>query len=386
MFWLAVGLWTLACDRRVEAPPDAPLRIGIIAPLTGPLAQVIGIPSRAAAEIAVEQVNAEGGLWIEGRQRKVEILIEDSLADPSHSVEVVRRWIGQEDLVVIVGPMVSSTAIPVAELAESYGLPMLTPSASSPKVLAGKQWVFRLTLSDTAQGWALGHFAVREAGPRCAVLFDQASDYSRGLAEIFVEAVEAAGGEVVASEAYVTGEEDFSAALERIQKQAPDALFLPNYHNDLRLQLAQIEDIAMTTQLIGTDTWSANALADRPAAERVMRVINWDADRESEIAHSFYVAYGKILSEPPSGVAVLTYDAMNVLFEALERGGPEAHHLRQQLLATEDFQGVTGTISFHGWNGAAKTFWLLRQDPARGIRSTAIDAHDLDLEEALIHQ
>ncbi len=380
---LALCLWSAACGG--GSPPVEPVRIGLIVPLTSPFPASVGEPAWIAALMAVEEVNAQGGLWIDGQRRPVELLVEDSRADPNHAVDVVRRWIGQNSLVALVGPTLSTTAIPVAEVAESYGLPMLTPAASNPKVIAGKHWVFRVTFGDAGQGWALGYFAVQDVGPRCAVLFDQASDYSRGLAEIFQRAVEDAGGEIVASEGYAK-EKDFRAALARIAEGAPDVLFIPNYIDDIDLQLAQIGEIGLKTQILGSDSWAVGVFKGRPEAASAIRALGWHRALARAEDEAFVAAFEARLGKEPHGTAALTYDTFRILFRALERGGTDPESLRQQLAATEDFEGLTGPISFHGWQGAAGTVWLFQEDASGKPLLKSVDPHGLGLDEATIHQ
>lgn len=382
---LALCLVVPACDSSPTAS-SPPLRIGLLTPLSGPFPANVGLPSQVAAQIVVDRVNADGGLWVDGRQRKLELVVENSRADPGHAVEVVRRWIGQEDLVAFLGPMLSTTALPVASVAESYGMPMLTPTASHPGVIAGKRWVFRITFSDAVQGWALGHFAVEEVGPRCAVLFDQAADYSRGLAQIFRRAVEESGGEIVAAEAYVTGEQDFTAALQRIRQQGPDVLFLPNYINDIDLQLAHIRELGLKVQILGSDTWAVGAFAGRPEAVGAIRAVSWHRDLATAADEPFVAAFEQRFGGPPHGTAALTHDAMALLLAALEAAGPDPEALRRQLASTEGFRGLTGSLSFHRGKGASATLWLLKEDATGQADLRAVDLHGVGLDETAIHQ
>lgn len=382
---LLVGLTACRPAPRTAAPPP-PVRIGLLAPLSGPIADNVGRPALHAAELAVAEVNRRGGLRVGDRLHAVELVVADSGSDPHHAMDVVRQWLGHQELTAFVGPMLSTTAVPVAAVAESNGLLMITPSASSPLVIADKRWVFRTTFNDLVQGWALGRFAREELGDRGAVLFDEATDYGRGLATEFRKSFEHHGGQVVAFEGYVTGDEDFRPQLERIRSLDSEMLLLPNYVRDLGAQLAQIEELAIDITVLGTDSWAPNAFAGEAKAEGAIHVVSWHVEAATAADQPFIEAFRQLAGEDPAGPAALSYDSLGMLFAAIESAGLDAEALRARLAATEDYSGLTGAISYHGRNGAAKPVYLVRNENGAARVIHQIDTHELGLDESEIHR
>lgn len=377
----------LACRPAAPPEPPQPIRIGLVVPSTGAFGRNVGQPARLAAVMALEEVNRDGGLLVDGERRRVELVVEDSREDPNRAVELVRGMVGRGDITALVGPLLSSTAIPVAAVAESNQLPMLTPTASSPLVLDGKRWVFRVTFNDTLQGYAMAQFVIDEGWVRAAVLYDQATAYSKGLAEVFRNWLEENGGDVVAWEGYVQGETDFTEYLERIRAAQPDVLMLPNYVGDVERQIAELRELDYRVQILGSDAWPPNDLPpDDPAVDGSIHVLSWHALIAKGEAKDFAAEYaernGGQMALGPSG---LTYDAFRLLFDAIRDVGLDAEAIRQRLTETEDFPGVTGRLSFHGSNESGKAIHFLHYDNGVGTLYRSIDPHEIGLDERVIH-
>ena len=224
---ILIILGLIACGP--QPTQETEIRIGVIAPLSGDIANV-GQSTVEAAELAVQKVNDAGGLDVGGRKQKVVLVIEDNQDKAEVAVSAAQKLINQENVVAIVGPQASRNAIPVSNVAENAHIPMVSPWSTNPETTAGKQYVFRVAFIDPFQGRVMARFAIEEFGAQKAgVLYDVASAYNKGIAEIFKQVFEEAGGQVVAFESYTTGEQDFSRQLENIRDSGAEVLFLPNY-------------------------------------------------------------------------------------------------------------------------------------------------------------
>ena len=201
------------------AAADTEIRVGIIAPLWGAYAESIGQPLVNAAELAVRQVNENGGVLVQGKRYTVRLFIEDSQNNPQVAVQVARKLIAQERVVALIGMPFSRIAIPVSAVAEAEGIPMISTTSTNPATTAGKAYVFRATFVDPLQAKVLARFAFYEMSwQRVAMLYDVASAYNKGLAENFQQEFETLGGEVVAAETYTTDERDWSRQLKAIKQ------------------------------------------------------------------------------------------------------------------------------------------------------------------------
>ncbi len=337
------------------------LRIGFIAPLSGDLSD-IGASTREGAELAVEQANAGGGLFIGGRAYTVVLLIRDGQSRPETAVDAAQELINREHVSAIIGPPVSGTAIPVARLADRSRVPMITQVATVPEVTKGMRYVFRVCYTDDFQGKVLARF-VRErlSAGTAAVLYDVAGAYNKTVAEIFAAGFREAGGRIVAEETYTTGTQDFRSHLLRIKSRSPDVLFLPNYAADLRIQLDQIRELKLQAQIVGTDTMSFRDEANIAKSEGAYFSTHFSPEIPEAAVQDFARLYQKRFNRTVTVGGVLTYDAFGLLFDALKRAGridPEA--VAEALRSTLRYEGVTGVMAFAGSPDPKKSVVILR--------------------------
>ncbi len=367
-FWVSgLLLLALAGCGHPDAPPPA-IKIGVLANMAEADQQTM-----KATELAVSMVNAAGGLEAGGRRRPVELLFEDTRLAPGEAIAGARRLI-QQNVVALVGPSRSRDAIAAGGVTENARLPMVCPASTHPQTTAGRSYVFRVSFTDVLQGEALGRFA-RELGDSAAVLFDVASAYNRDLAEVFRQAFEAAGGRLVAFESYTTGESDFRPQLERIRDARPQVLLLPNYPEEIPVQVRQARSLGIDATLLGGDSWNLLPFADHPELEGAFCVVHWHADQaegEREIER-FIADYRGAYGRDPTDHAALAYDAIGLLLDAVTRAGDDPDAIRDALAAIEGYPGVTGAITYQGRGG----------DPAKRLIIGRVTGGELAFFEAV---
>ena len=205
--------------------PAPPIRIGLLPYLSGTRIEFSGQATVDAAELAVAEINAAGGLLVAGRRHRVELRIRDAGEQADVATAAALALINQDSVVALIGPQFSRDALAVAMLAEGDGIPMITPMASLPEVTRNRRYVFRAAFTDDEQGASLSRFA-REVlhAQRAAVLYDVADDYARGLAEIFQRGFVAEGGVIVASETFTTDAPVYRDQLGRIAVTQPEEI------------------------------------------------------------------------------------------------------------------------------------------------------------------
>ena len=272
-------------------------------------------------------------------------------------MSAAQRLINQAGVVALVGPQASRNAIPVAEVAEGAKVPMISPWSTNPQTTrrgdVWKKYVFRAAFIDPFQGQVMARFAIEELGAlRAAVLYDVASEYNKGIAEIFRQVFEDAGGEVVAFESYTTGEEDFRTQLTAIRDAGAEVLFLPNYYNEVPLQVAQAREVGVDAAMIGSDSWGGIEAEHLGALEGCFFSTHYATDIAGERAERFIAAYEERYGQVPDDVAALTYDAFGLLFEAIESQGKwDSESIRNGLASITRYEGVTGVMDFRAGTG-----------------------------------
>jgi branched-chain amino acid transport system substrate-binding protein len=336
------------------------VRIGVIAEITGDM-PAVGASCRNAAELAAKEINAAGGIVLGGKACRVVLSIEDNAGKPEQSAAAVQKLISEDGVVAIVGPNASRYAIPAAEVAESARTVLITPWSTNPKTTldarsgAPKRYVFRSCFIDPFQGRVLASFAFDTLKVKtAAVLYDIASEYNKGIAEIFAAAYEKKGGKVLAMETYTNPDKDFSAQLTKIKQSNPEIVFLPNYYSEVPLQIEQARRLGITAPFLGSDSWGSSDLI-KLGGEQVEGCCfstHYAPDRASPVAQKFIAAYTAAYGSTPDDVAALAYDAFGLLFQALNRAGrADREAVRDSLSATDRFEGVTGTMRFSPGSG-----------------------------------
>ena len=364
LFALVVLMSVIAAALAGCAPQDQKIdeiRIGVIAPITGGIPNV-GKSTVEAAQMAAQEINDAGGLEVAGKKYTVTLVIEDDQDKAETAVAVAEKLINQEYVVALIGPQASRNAIPVSNVAEKAHIPMISPWSTNPDTTTDKQYVFRVAFIDPFQGQVMARFSFEELNAtKAAVLYDVASSYNKGIAEIYRQVFEAAGGKVVAFESYTTGETDFTKQLGKIKNSGAQVLFLPNYENEVPLQAEQARQIGLDIPIIGSDAWGTIAPENRAALEGAYFSTHYAPDIADEPARTFIENYTKLYGHTPDDVAALTYDAFGLLFQAIQSQGlaePEA--IRTGLAGIESFLGVTGNMKYSGSGDPIKSAVVLR--------------------------
>ncbi|KIE17466.1 hypothetical protein DS62_03270, partial [Smithella sp. SC_K08D17] len=193
------------------------IKIGVIAELTGDV-PAVGTSCKNAAEMAVQEINDAGGIQLGEKKYQVKLIIEDNAGKAEQSASSAQKLITQQKVTAIVGPNASRYALPAAEIAETSKTVLITPWSTAPKATldsktnVSKKYVFRACFIDPFQGGVLAKFTLDNLKlKKAAVLYDVASEYNKGIAEIFKDVYEKNGGKVVAFETYTTNDKDFSS-------------------------------------------------------------------------------------------------------------------------------------------------------------------------------
>jgi branched-chain amino acid transport system substrate-binding protein len=366
-----------ACEGPSQARSDAELRIGVLPILSGVRAPNSGAPMLEGARLAAQEVNAAGGLWLDGRRYRVVLVSEDTRDTEEGAVSVARELINRAQVVALVGPQVSTQAIAVAALAENARIPMVTPGATHPLITRGKRYVFRVSPPDDVQGAEMARFAYTGlAARRAAVLYDVANPYSQGLAETFREAFAGLGGQVVAFETYTTdAARDFAPQIERILAGAPDLLVLPTYPAEAVLQMRQARAAGFRGAFLGSDGWEASPpLQAEPAAQGAYFTHTWHADGLGPATVAFRQRYRRAYGREPVATAAATYDAVGLLLQAARaQGSADAEAIRQGLEGIRSYPGVAGTLSFGAGGDPIKAMVILRIQGGREVLHRRLD-------------
>ena len=362
--WIVLTVLTCSLAFGGCAPKETnDIRIGVNAEITGSK-PTVGDSCKNAAQLLVTQVNADGGLKVGDKKWPVTLFIEDNEDKPESAAAVAKKLISQNNVLAILGPNASGNAIPAARICEDAKVIMITPWSTNPKTTENMKYVFRACFVDDFQGQVMAKFARDNLKANtAAVLYDVASEYNKGIAEIFKKEFEAMGGKVVAFESYTKDDKDFSSQLTKIKAANPDVLFLPNYYNEVPLQVQQARRLGLTCAIIGSDSWGSDELLKLGGKdlEGCFFSTHYAPDIATTQAQKFIKEYEAKYGKKPDDVAALTYDSLNLLLTAISKAGSlDRQKVRDALANITEFEGVTGKMKFKGTGDPIKSAVIIQ--------------------------
>ena len=318
---LALATTTLVgCGSKAEtASGGDTFKIGGIGPTTGGAA-VYGMAVKNGAQLAVDEINAAGG--INGTQ--IEFNFQDDEHDAEKSVNAyntLKDW----GMQMLMGTVTSTPCIAVAEKTAADNMFQLTPSGSAVECVANDN-AFRVCFSDPNQGAASAQYiGEHKLATKVAVIYDSSDVYSSGICTKFTEEAANQGIEIVASEAFTAdSNKDFSVQIQKAKDAGAELVFLPIYYTEASLILSQAKSVSYSPMFFGCDGLDGILSLenfDVSLAENVMLLTPFAADAKDDLTVKFVAAYNKEYGETPNQFAADAYDAIYAIKEAAEKAG-----------------------------------------------------------------
>jgi branched-chain amino acid transport system substrate-binding protein len=332
----------MACTAGGQA--SEPVAIGAIFPLSGQVA-FYGTQARDGILLAVDDINAAGGLL----GKKLILIAEDDEGDPEKSVDAFTKLTSEDKVTCILGSSTSEATQAMTALAQQSKVILISPSATNMAVTRAGDYIFRTCFIDPFQGIVGADFAFDTLGARrAAILYDAGADYNTGLAESFRGQFKAMGGQIMADEAYQSGDVDFNAQVTRIKAANPEVVYLPNYYNDVALQVKQLRAQGITCALVGGDGWDGLIYMDN-ARDEVLNSF-WSAgfapDTTDPRGQAFVKAFTGKFNRQVSQFAALGYDAMMIVADGIKAAGTFDSSVVKDAIAKINGPYVTGNIRF----------------------------------------
>lgn len=334
------------------------LTLGLLAPTSGPLAPY-GQAVKNATELAIADINANGGV----NGMDVLLVSYDNEGDATKSVSLFNKLVDNDKIDALIGPVISSTSLAVAPIAEELEIPMLSPTATNKDVTPPYDYVFRACYIDPYQGSVVAKFATENLEAKtAAVLTNVGSDYSVGLAEAFEATFVSNGGTVTDSEGYTDADKDFNAVLTKIKENDPDVIFVPDYFNMVGPIASQINELGIEAVLLGGDGWDGIQGEFADAVKGDFFANHYSTTDEAAVVQDFIAAYEGKYGETPNALGALAYDATNVMTAAYNAAGSKDVEKVLEALKATDQDAVCGHITFDGNGDPIKAISMIKID------------------------
>ncbi|HHX24881.1 MAG TPA: ABC transporter substrate-binding protein [Thermoanaerobacterales bacterium] len=308
-----------------------------------------GQSEKNALEMEIEKINAAGG--VDGRP--LQLISYDNRADSIEAVNVAKRLIDQDKVVAIIGLAQSGVANAVSSVTEEKKIPFIGTTPTNPLVTVNedgtvKKYAFRTCFIDPFQGTVAAQFAYDRLEARtAAILYDVGSDYSSWLSNYFEEAFTKMGGELVAKEAFRTGELDYRAMLGKIKEKEPDVLFVPTAQKEAALAAKQARDLGIEATLMGGDNWgSPDLITLGGSAIEGGYFVNLASLEDPDIQGFVKEYRERYNADPVLPNPVMAIDGLYMLIDAIKRAGTtEGPALAEALETTKDLPVLTGILT-----------------------------------------
>lgn len=336
------------------AAAAAAIKIGGTGPLTGGAA-IYGNAAKNGAEIAVEEINAMGGIQFELRY-------EDDAHDAEKAVNAyntLKDW----GMQISLGSVTSTPGAATSFENFNDRIFALTPSASATNVTEGKDNVYQMCFADPNQGSASAQYVYdQNLGEKIAIIYKNDDVYSSGIRDTFVAKAAELGLDVVSETTFTTdSQNDFSVQLSEAKNAGADLLFLPMYYDAASMILAQANSMGYAPKFFGVDGMDGILTLegfDTTLAEGVMLLTPFSADADDEATKSFVAKYQERYGEVPNQFAADGYDCIYAIYQACTNAGATADMTAEELndlmieqFSTMTFDGLTGTGATWTENG-----------------------------------
>ncbi len=355
---VAAAVALAACGKREEpakaeaakAPAAAPaevLKIGHVAPLTGGIAH-LGKDNENGARMAVDEINAAGGLEVGGKKYKLELLAEDDKADPKEGTLAAQKLV-DAGVVAVVGHLNSGTSIPASKIYADANVVQVSPSATNPKLTEqGFKTTFRVVANDNQQGSVLANYAATEMKAKTIAIVDDRTAYGQGLADVVEKVAKEKGLKVVAREFATDKTTDFNAILTKIRAAKPDVVMYGGMDATAGPMAKQMKQLGIKSKLLAGDGVCSPEFIKLAgdAADILTCSMAGEAVEKLAKGEEFKAKYKAKFNQDVQIYSPYSYDAVYVIADAIKRAGKVDKAAIVAAMPATNYTGVTGQIAF----------------------------------------
>jgi len=327
------------------AKPEVVVKLGHVAPMTGPQAH-LGKDNENGAVLAIEELNAQG-IEIAGAKIKFELMGEDDQADPKQGSIVAQKLVDAK-VNGVIGHLNSGTTIPASKLYADAGIPQISGSATNPKYTQqGFATAFRVMANDVQQGKVLGEFAAKQ-GAKTVAIVDDRTAYGQGLAEEFKKSAQAIGLKVVADEYTNDKATDFKAILTKIKSKKPDLVFFGGMDAQGGPMAKQMKELGIKAKFLGGDGVCTPEFMKLGGEATEGQFCSLPGQPLEKLAKGpeFKDKFTKKFNAEIQLYAPYVYDAVMVMADSMKRAGSVEPAKYLPEVGKTKYDGVTAMIEF----------------------------------------
>jgi branched-chain amino acid transport system substrate-binding protein len=354
------------------------IKIGLIGPMSGPGA-FYGASMKEAADLAVDEVNAKGGI----KGKKVQLIIEDDESTPVKAVNAAQKLVTKDQVVSVVGHYNSSCSLASMAVTQKEKVPHMNPISTAAAITEqGHKYIFRNCATNPMQvGQLAGYVVTKMKKPgktNTVAIFYEHTDYGKGIMEIFrdkIQAKSADGWQLTDIELYKPGDTDMISQLTKIKASAPDFLLFGGNITEVAQAVRQSKEIGLKTQFLALGGVSNDKFPELAGAENIEGMVNvsyFETTSQNPLARKFVEDYRKRYNKDPDMFAAAVYEAFDILFASLKKTGTDfksvpkwREALRNEIAGIKDLPGVQGPTTFAADGQADKKVYIIRWEDGK---------------------
>jgi branched-chain amino acid transport system substrate-binding protein len=342
-YLIATALGAAAFAVSLSGQADT-IKVGFNVPLTG-FAAADGKSARIGAELAVEQVNAAGGI----NGKNIELVIYDDQASPKESAPLAAKLITQDEVVAGISGSYSGATRAAATIYQENGTPYISAYAVHPDITRSGDYVFRTSFMGEVQGRAGAKLVGEMMGKKRVSVITLANDFGKSLEAVFKEKAGEYGIEILGEYDYSIKDREFGPIVSKVKAESPDAIYASGYFFTAGPLVTQLREAGVTAPVIGQEGYDGEMFIKiaGDAAEGVIITTSLDRDSNDPLAQAFITGFQAKSGYPADMVSASTHTAVLVLAEALKQVDPNDKAALRQAIASTSINAATGNISFN---------------------------------------
>jgi len=332
----------LAFSVAVATSATAQIKIGFQAPLTGPAA-TDGVSAKVAAELAVQDINAKGGVL----GQKIELVTYDDQAKTDEAVFTANKLVGQDGVKFAVSGSYSASGRAAAPVFQKAGVPFISAYGVHPDITRTGNYVFRTVHLGQPQGRAGAKFVGDVLGHKQISVISMDNDYGQSTLEGFKSAAGQFGIKILGEYSYPLRDRQFGSIVASVKRDNPQAIYVTGYFFTAGPLVTQLRAAGITVPIIGSQAFDAQKLIEiaGQAVEGVYIVGGLNRDRDSAQLKSYLAEFQKRAGYPGENVGATVYSAIALMADAIKRAGSlDPAKVRDALAATKNFDHLAGEL------------------------------------------
>jgi len=322
------------------------IKLGFLGAKTGEVANY-GIPAEKGMKLAIEELNAKGGVL--GKQ--LEGIYEDNKGDSSEIANIATKYITKDKVVAMVGDPCTGLTKVAAQIAQKNQVVVFSGGATGTGVVEVGDYIFRNTLLDQfAVPVVVDWMTSKQGWKNFAIITSMNNGYSTALTPVFKQAINDKGGKIVLEDSINDKDTDFTAQVTKLKNAQADVLVFTGYYTEAALIMNEAQKKGLDIKLVGGDGLYGQDLAklgQKAVEEKVIFYCGFSSDKPSPESDKFVKAYQAKYNEEPDMFSAQYYDAVMILAKAMEDAkSSDPKIFKNELAKLKDYPGVSGVTSF----------------------------------------